>query len=232
MIDNPQPGIVNIGVGLCPPLMDTFNYPPPQGDVKFISDHHKVEIFQVSSFRMTYFNDPWILPSPSATMEGTRHHGMSMPLSITEAAYSLVQQSSADTDPTFAQELDLILEIILAQGSLIDTNSLDLVFPSEEAIIEAMTSPDKPWDDIHHRSYFLPDLNRIEAREFTLTMTGDRSCPINPLDTHDVYAEGNMENIAENILINISKSPGIVENVFVGVDCSPEEIQIYTDLFK
>jgi hypothetical protein len=81
MIDNPQPDIVNIGVGLCPPLMGTFDYPPPQGDVKFISDHHKVEIFQVSSFRMTYFNDLWILPSPSAMMEGTGHHGMAMPLS-------------------------------------------------------------------------------------------------------------------------------------------------------
>jgi hypothetical protein len=42
MIDNPQPCIVNIGVGLCPPLMGTFDYPPPQGDVKFISNHHKV----------------------------------------------------------------------------------------------------------------------------------------------------------------------------------------------
>jgi hypothetical protein len=47
MIDNPQPGVVNVGVGLCPYLMGTFDYPPPQGDVKFISDHHKVEIFQV-----------------------------------------------------------------------------------------------------------------------------------------------------------------------------------------
>jgi hypothetical protein len=28
------------------------------------------------------------------------------------------------------------------------------------------------------------------------------------------------------------ETPGIVENVFVGADCSPEEIQIYTDLFK
>jgi hypothetical protein len=53
MIDNPQPDVVNIGVGLCPPLMGTFDYPPTQGDVKFISDHHKVEIFQVSSFHMT-----------------------------------------------------------------------------------------------------------------------------------------------------------------------------------
>jgi hypothetical protein len=53
MIDNPQPDIVNIGVGLCPPLMGTFDYPPPPDDIKFISNQPKVEIFQVSSFRMT-----------------------------------------------------------------------------------------------------------------------------------------------------------------------------------
>jgi hypothetical protein len=44
--------------------------------------------------------------------------------------------------------------------------------------------------------------------------------------------KGNMETIAEMIPIDISRTPGIVENVFVGADCSPEEIQIYTDLFK
>jgi hypothetical protein len=232
MIDNPQLGVVNIGVGLCPSLMVTFDYPPPQGDVKFISDHHKVEIFQVSSFCMTYFNDPWILPSPSATMDGTGHLGMSMPLSAAEVAYSLVQQASTNTDPTPAQELDPLLEPIFDQGSLANTDSLDLVFPSDEAVIEAMTSPEKPWDDLHHRSYFLPELSRIEAGEFTLTMTGDRSCPINPLATHEVYAEGNMATIAETIPINISRTPGVMENVFVGADCSPGEIQIYTDLFK
>jgi hypothetical protein len=52
MIDNPQPGVVNVGVGLCPSLMGTFDYPPPQGNIKFIFSHHKVDIFQVSSFRM------------------------------------------------------------------------------------------------------------------------------------------------------------------------------------
>jgi hypothetical protein len=168
MIDNPQPCIVNVVVGLCPYLMGTFDYLPPQGDVKFISDHHKVEIFQVSSFRMTYFNDPWILPSPLATMEGTGHPSMSMPLFATEVAYSLVQQASADTDPTPAQELDPILEPIWAQGSLTDTYLLDLVLPSDEEVIEAMTILDKPWDDLHHRSYFLPELSRIEAGEFNL----------------------------------------------------------------
>ena len=63
-------------------------------------------------------------------------------------------------------------------------------------------------------------------------MTGDQPCPINLLATQDVYAEGNMANIAETIPINISRTPDVVENVFVGADCSPEEIQIYTDLFK
>jgi hypothetical protein len=56
MIDNPHPDIVNVGVGLFPPLMGTFDYPPPSGDVNMISavpDQPRDEIFQVSSFRMT-----------------------------------------------------------------------------------------------------------------------------------------------------------------------------------
>jgi hypothetical protein len=204
--------------------MGTFDYPPPHNDVKFISNHHKAEIFHVSSFRTTYFEDPWILPSPSATMDETGHSGMSMPLSAAEVAYSLVQQASANPDPTPAQELDPLPEPIWAQGSLATTDSLDLVLPSDEAVIEAMTSPDKPWDDLHHRSYFLPKLSRIKAGEFTMTMTGDRSCHTNPLATHKIYAEGNMATIVEMIPINISRTPGVIDNVFVGAYSSPEEM--------
>jgi hypothetical protein len=183
MIDNPQAGVINIGVGLCPSLMGTFDYPPPHGDVNFRSTHHKAEIFHVSSFHTTYFQDLWILPSPSATMDETRHAGMSMPLLVAEVAYSLVQQASANPDPTLTQELDPLLEPIWAQGSLASTDSLDLVLPSDEAVIEEMTSPDRPWEDLHHRSYFLPELSRIEVGEFTITMTGDQPCPINLLAT-------------------------------------------------
>jgi hypothetical protein len=162
----------------------------------FPHEGHIMTIDQLSfshpdpSFRTTYFNDPWTLPSPSTMMEGTGHHGMAMPLSISEVAYSIVQQASADPDLTPAQELDPILEPTWAQGSLANTDSLDLVLPSDEAIIEAMTSLDRPWDDLHHRSYFLPELRRIEAGEFTLTMTGDRSCPINPLAMHTCLCQG------------------------------------------
>jgi hypothetical protein len=114
MIDNPQLGVVNVGVGLYPSLMGTFNYPPPNDDVKFISNHHKVDIFHVSSFHTTYFEDPWILPSPSAMMDETGHPSISMPLSATEVAYSSVQQASANHDPTPAQELDPLPEPIWA----------------------------------------------------------------------------------------------------------------------
>jgi hypothetical protein len=232
MIDNPQPGVINVGVCLCPSLMGTFDYPPPHSDIEFISNHHKVDIFQVSSFCMTYIEDPWILPSPSAMMDETGHPSMSIPLSATEVEYSLVQQASSNTDLTSAQELDPLLEPIWAQGSLANVDSLDLVLPSDEVVIEAMTSPEKPWEDLHHRSYFLLELSLIEVGEFIVAMTGYQSCPVNLLATREIYAEGNMENIAETIPINISQKNGIVENFFVRADCSPEEIQIYTDLFK
>jgi hypothetical protein len=63
-------------------------------------------------------------------------------------------------------------------------------------------------------------------------VNGDNPCHINPMAMHEFYAEGNMEKISTMIPINISKTPGVVENVFVGVDFSPEEIQTYTELFK
>jgi hypothetical protein len=204
--------------------MGTFDYPPPHGDVKFISTHHKAEIFHVSSFHTTYFEDPWILPSPSATMDETGHSSMSMPLSAAEVAYSLVQQASVNADLTPAQELDPLPEPIWSQDSLATTDSLELVLPFDEAVIKALTSTDKPWDDLHQRSYFLPELHRIEAGEFTITMMGDQPCTISLLATQETYAEGNMVTIAETIPINISRTPGIIDNVFVGAYSSREEM--------
>ena len=49
---------------------------------------------------------------------------------------------------------------------------------------------------------------------------------------HEVFSEGNLSNITQTVPINISVKPGIVENIHVGVTCSPEEIQVYTELFK
>jgi hypothetical protein len=63
MIDNPQTGVVNIVVGLFPPLMGTFYYPPPQGDLKFISDHHKIGCSKFRRFtRLTSMICGFFLP--------------------------------------------------------------------------------------------------------------------------------------------------------------------------
>jgi hypothetical protein len=219
MIYNPQPDTVNIGVGLFPLLMGTFNYPPPSGKIKLIStapNQPRAKIFQMLSFRTTYFHDPWNIPSPSTSMKEIGHSGMAIPLSMIEVAYNIVQQASSDPDLTPPQELDPVLEAIWAQGSLAITIFLVPVVPLDEAIIEALTGLDRPWDDLHHRSYFLLELRRIEVGEFVLTMTGYRPCLINPLATHTIYTEGNMVNITETIPIDISRTPGVMENVFFG----------------
>jgi hypothetical protein len=69
-----------------------------------------------------------------------------------------------------------------------------------------MSSPSIDWDNIHHRSSFLPKLRRIETGEVFSTMNGDNYFPINPLATHRVDVKGNMESNATMIPINISKT--------------------------
>jgi hypothetical protein len=101
MIDNPQSRMVNLGVGLFPSLMGNFDYPPPSNDVRFVlvvPDQPKVAIFQVSSIKMSYFEDPWTLPSPSDSMEGVGSLGMAMPLSTAKVAYNIFHQASTNLD--------------------------------------------------------------------------------------------------------------------------------------
>jgi hypothetical protein len=57
-----------------------------------------------------------------------------------------------------------------------------------------------------------------------VTMTRDRSCHTNPLATHKIYVEGNMETVAETIPINVSRTPSIIDNVFIGAYSSLKEM--------
>jgi hypothetical protein len=185
-------------------------------------------------FRTSYFSDPWTLPSPTSSCEGQLHVGMAMPLSAVEIVYQVVLDSSIDPDPVTSQtnEEDLVLRPVWATSLSCSHDFLDETSPSDEAILEAMNGSERPWDDMHHRSYFLPSLERIEQDEFRSTLSEIVDHVIVPLDTHDIYAEGNMVSISPTISIDISRTPGKIENVNIGVDCSPEEIMIYTDLFK
>jgi hypothetical protein len=85
---------------------------------------------------------------------------------------------------------------------------------------------------MHHFSYFLPDLERIKQDDFRSTLSDIVDHVVVPLHTHDIYAKGNMASISPTIKIDISHTLGKVENVNIGVNCSPKEIMIYTELFK
>jgi hypothetical protein len=88
---------------------------------------------------------------------------MAIPLFAAEVAYKIFQQTLANPDLAPSQELDLVLEPIWAQDSLATQDPLDLVFSSDEVILKEITDSHRPWDDLHHTYYFLPDLRRIEV---------------------------------------------------------------------
>jgi hypothetical protein len=48
----------------------------------------------------------------------------------------------------------------------------------------------------------------------------------------EFMSEGNMVSISPTVTIDISRIPGKLKMYISCADCSPEEIQIYTDLFK
>ena len=93
---------------------------------------------------------------------------------------------------------------------------LDSVFPSYEAIIEAMSGVEPPWEELHHRSYFLPELDRLEREDFREILSERIGSPMVPLSSPSPMAYGNMENISPMISINISRDPGRIENVYIG----------------
>jgi hypothetical protein len=79
---------------------------------------------------------------------------------------------------------------------------------------------------MHHRSYFVPSLERIEQDDFWSTLSEIVGHVVVPLDTNENYTEGNMVSIYPTISIDIPHTPRKIENVNIGVDCSTEEILI------
>ena len=65
-----------------------------------------------------------------------------------------------------------------------------------------------------------------------MRLSEDIDIPINPFPREGIFAERNMENISATIPINIFVNPDIMQNIYIGENCSPEEIAIYTAPFK
>jgi hypothetical protein len=78
-------------------------------------------------------------------------------------------------------------EPIWAQNSLNSLDYIDIVFPSDEDIIEAMTGPEWPWEDMHHQSYFLPEINRTKSRKLQSVVSRTVDQFVNPFVKHGIY---------------------------------------------
>lgn len=80
------------------------------------------------------------------------------------------------------------------------------IFQSNEDIMEVMSSLDYPWDDLHHRSYYLPQATNtslasnqytIETKDFIPSIHIDWFR--NPIPSLDAFEEDNMANISSTI---------------------------------
>ena len=171
-------------------------------------------------------NDPWVLPS---------HHEPQVPLSAVDVSYRDIVDTIANsitTPSTVSKESEEAYLPVWADNSLYSYDCLDMFFPSDGAILEAMIGQKNTCEYLHHKSFFLPEFSRIENQEFHVRLEEGVDSLINPLPKEGVFFEKNMENISATIPINISINPNVIENVHIGANCSSEEIAIYTALFK
>ena len=96
-----------------------------------------------------------------------------VPLSTVEVSYQDIIHTVVDPIPvplTVSKEPKEACLPTWVVNSLHSRDCLDMVLPSDEAILEAMCGRDKICEDLHHRSYFLPKLSRIENQEFHMRL--------------------------------------------------------------
>jgi hypothetical protein len=121
-----------------------------------------------------------------------------------------------------------MLSIYSSSGS----DPLDTELFTDETVMEVMCPVEKPWEISHHRSSFFPTIDHSERLDLELTMCEKCDWFRNPFSTNSVFVEGNLSNISATIPINISSNPKVTENLLIGADCSPKEIQVYMALLK
>ena len=80
-------------------------------------------------------------------------HEPEVSLSAVEVAYQAITQTTIDPIPdplTVSVDLEEVYFPTWAENSLHSMNYLDMVLPSDEAILEAMSGHGKIYEDLHH----------------------------------------------------------------------------------
>ena len=86
-----------------------------------------------------------------------------MPLSTIEVSYQAIFDAIdySITTPPVSEESDEAHLPSWAENSTYSYDCLDMVFPSDEAILEAMIGPENICEGLHHKYFFLPELSKI-----------------------------------------------------------------------
>ena len=105
---------------------------------------------------------------------------MDMPLPATMVAYQANIECVAKSSPSSSrtEEEDPYVPPGWAVQSSHAHDYLDSFFPSDEVIIEAMSGVEPPCEEIHHRSYFFPELDRFECEDFRAVLSERVGIPI------------------------------------------------------
>jgi hypothetical protein len=216
----------SVGVGLLKDysLMGAFPTPLPP------TAHHIAVVNMISTmpYQSLESSDPWIVPSPLEFDV----LGDTMPLSPAEAAYVAIQSTSPSLNNSHSLALDAysVPSWLDSLSSVVDY--ISQIFPSDESIMEMLIIDDLPWDDNHHRSSFLLPLEEIPQDIRFIFPPDVTDAPQSPILTQETLSEGNMGNISTTIIIDISIKEGVMENINLGANCTPEEVVSYTALFK
>ena len=157
-----------------------------------------------------------------------------MHLSPFEMAYVAVQSYSLTLSTTPYQMNVITKEFSSLSRSALTSisNPFEQVFHTDESIREFLSMDELPWDDLHHKSSFLPNLDRFEnyfSSIFTIDYVKE---PQNPISIKNLDSEINLGNISTTVPTDILVKPGIVENIHIGASYMIDKINTYKSLFQ
>ena len=131
--------------------------------------------------------------------------------------YNVVQSLFDDhTDDLHLVTLDPYHLPYWLEPSLPILDYLSQTFPSDESIMEIMSTNEPIWEDHHHRSSFLPNTSSVDHDFASLFSTDIVDTPQTPILLQNTNFEGNLCNITQTNPIDISAKPGTLEHVHVG----------------
>ena len=102
------------------------------------------------SFHTTHMEDPWLLPTPSP-LNGPIETNMSFPAAMIayQANIECVAKPSISSSRTEEEDPYVFPAWVVKSSHAHDL--FDSVFPSDEAINEAMSGVEPLWEELHHR---------------------------------------------------------------------------------